>query len=204
MSKLKLSYFDFNGGRGESARLALSMANIEFEDQRVVFKDWPTLKASMPFGAMPVLEVDGTQLAQSNSINRYVGKLSNLYPSDPYQALLCDETMDAVEEMVAKISGTMFLDEDAKKAKREATASGPMTLYLTQLQANLKARGGEFFADNRLTMADLVVFLWVRGLRSGHLDYIPADLVEKVAPLLVQYQARIAQTPGVLAYYQNH
>jgi len=204
MSKLKLSYFDFNGGRGESARLALSMGNIEFEDQRVVFKDWPTLKASMPFGAMPVLEVDGIQLAQSNSINRYVGKLSNLYPSDPYQALLCDETMDAVEEIVAKISGTMFLDEDAKKAKREAVAAGPMTLYLTHLQANLKARGGEFFADNRLTMADLVVFLWVRGLRSGHLDYIPATLVEKVAPLLVQHQDRIAQTPGVLAYYQNH
>ncbi len=204
MSKLKLSYFDFNGGRGESARLALSMGNIEFEDQRVVFKDWPTLKTSMPFGAMPVLEVDGTQLAQSNSINRYVGKLSNLYPTDPYQALLCDETMDAVEEMVAKISNTMFLDDDAKKVKREAIAAGPMPLYLTHLQANLKARGGEFFADNRLTMADLVVFIWVRGLRSGHLDGIPADLVEKVAPLLVQHQDRIAQTPSVLAYYQNH
>ncbi len=204
MKKLKLSYFDFNGGRGESARLALSMANIEFEDQRVVFKDWPSLKGSMPFGAMPVLAVDGTQLAQSNSINRYVGKLSNLYPSDPYQALLCDETMDAVEEVVAKISATMFLDDDAKKAKREAVASGPMTLYLSHLQTNLTARGGEFFADNRLTMADLVVFIWVRGLRSGHLDYIPADLVDTVAPLLVEHQERVAQTPAIVAYYKNH
>ena len=78
MSKLKISYFDFNGGRGESPRLAFSMGNIEFEDQRVVFKDWPALKGTMPFGAMPVLEIDGTQVAQSNSINRYVGKLSNL------------------------------------------------------------------------------------------------------------------------------
>ncbi len=204
MKKLKLSYFDFNGGRGESARLALSMANIEFEDQRVVFKDWPSLKGSMPFGAMPVLEVDGTQLAQSNSINRYVGKLSNLYPTDPYQALLCDETMDAVEEVVAKISVTMFLGDDAKKAKREAVASGPMTLYLSHLQANLTARGGEFFADSRLTMADLVVFIWVRGLRSGHLDYIPADLVDTVAPLLVQHQERVEQTPDIVAYYKNH
>ncbi len=204
MKKLKLSYFDFNGGRGESARLALSMANIEFEDQRVVFKDWPTLKGSMPFGAMPVLEVNGIQVAQSNSINRYVGKLSNLYPSDPYQALLCDETMDAVEEVVAKLSATMFLDDDAKKAKREAVASGPMTLYLSHLQTNLKARGGEFFADNRLTMADLVVFIWVRGLRSGHLDYIPAELVDTVAPQLVQHQERVAQTPSIVAYYKNH
>ena len=98
----------------------------------------------------------------------------------------------------------MFLDDDAKKSQREAVASGPMTLYLTHLQANLKARGGEFFADNRLTMADLVVFLWVRGLRSGHLDFIAADLVDTVAPLLVQHQERVAQTPGVVASYQTH
>ena len=30
MSKLKLSYFDFHGGRGEPARLALSIGEIPF------------------------------------------------------------------------------------------------------------------------------------------------------------------------------
>jgi hypothetical protein len=35
MSKLKLTYFDFHGGRGESARLALSIGGIPFEDDRV-------------------------------------------------------------------------------------------------------------------------------------------------------------------------
>ncbi|MEY8204758.1 MAG: glutathione S-transferase family protein [Bermanella sp.] len=204
MSKLKLTYFDFNGGRGESVRLALSIGGVPFEDRRVVFKDWPALKASMPFAALPVLEIDGKQVAQSNSINRYVGKLCDLYPSDPYQALLCDEAMDAVEEIVAKISATMFIDEDAKKVQREAIAAGPLTLYLARLQAYLKERGGEFFAAERLTMADLVVSLWVRSLRGGHLDYIAADLTDKVAPLLVQHQVRVAQHPAIVAYYQDH
>ena len=204
MSKLKLTYFDFNGGRGESVRLALSIGGVPFEDRRVVFKDWPALKASMPFAALPVLEIDGKQVAQSNSINRYVGKLCDLYPSDPYQALLCDEAMDAVEEIVAKISATMFIDEDAKKVRREAIAAGPLTLYLARLQAYLKERGGEFFAAERLTMADLVVSLWVRSLRGGHLDYIAADLTDKVAPLLVQHQVRVAQHPAIVAYYQDH
>ena len=31
MAKLKLSYFDFHGGRGEPARLALSMGGVPFE-----------------------------------------------------------------------------------------------------------------------------------------------------------------------------
>jgi len=35
MQKIKLSYFDFHGGRGEPARLALSIAGIPFEDDRV-------------------------------------------------------------------------------------------------------------------------------------------------------------------------
>jgi glutathione S-transferase len=69
MPKLKLTYFDFHGGRGEPARLALSIGGIPFEDDRVAPSDWPARKPDTPFGALPVLEVDGQTLAQSNAIN---------------------------------------------------------------------------------------------------------------------------------------
>ncbi len=204
MDTLKLSYFDFNGGRGETARLALTMAGIKFEDHRVVFKDWPAVKAQTPFGAVPVLEVNGSRISQSATINRYVGKLANLYPADPYQAMLCDEVMDAVEEVVSKVSNTMFISDDAvKKEKREAIAAGPMTKYLVRLQECLKERGAEFFADNRLTVADIAVFVWVNGIRSGNIDYMPVDLPEKVAPLLIEHNARVAAHPKIKAYYQG-
>ena len=80
MAKLKLTYFDFHGGRGEPARLALSIGGIAFEDDRVQTSDWERRKGDTPFGALPVLEVDGQIVAQSNAINRYVGKLADLYP----------------------------------------------------------------------------------------------------------------------------
>jgi hypothetical protein len=35
MSEIKLTYFDFDGGRGEVVRLILSIAGIEFTDIRV-------------------------------------------------------------------------------------------------------------------------------------------------------------------------
>ncbi|GLK72327.1 hypothetical protein KHC23_13780 [Ancylobacter dichloromethanicus] len=88
MPKLKLTYFDFHGGRGEPARLALSVGGIAFEDDRVSFADWERRKADTPFGSLPVLEVDGQTLAQSNAINRYVGRLVDLYPSDLWAAAL--------------------------------------------------------------------------------------------------------------------
>ena len=40
MAKLKLTYFDFDGGRGEPARLALHIGGIAFEDHRISGKDW--------------------------------------------------------------------------------------------------------------------------------------------------------------------
>src|SRR5262245_15521888 len=67
---LKLTYFDFHGGRGEPARLALSMGGIAFEDDRVPVSDWERRKPDTPFGALPSLEKDGQIVAQSNAINR--------------------------------------------------------------------------------------------------------------------------------------
>ena len=99
MPKLKLTYFDFHGGRGEPAQLALSMGGISFEDDRLPPSDWQRRKPDTPFGALPVLEVDGQTLAESNAINRYVGKLTDLYPLDAWQAALCDEVMEAVEDI---------------------------------------------------------------------------------------------------------
>jgi glutathione S-transferase len=86
MPKLVLTYFDLDGSRGEVARLAMHLAGIAFVDKRVAGKDWPALRESTPFQSLPVLEVDGQVIAQSNTINRYLGKLAGLYPKDDWQA----------------------------------------------------------------------------------------------------------------------
>lgn len=203
MAKLKLTYFDFDGGRGEPARLALHIGGVAFEDHRVTGKDWPAFRDNTPFLAMPTLEVDGQVVSQSNSINRYVGKLSGLYPKDDWQAFLCDEVMDAAEDISTRIGQTINLPEDVKKRAREELAAGPITRYLEQFQARLKAAGGEYFADQRLTVADLKVFMLLRWLRSGALDHIPKDLVERVAPQLVRHFERVASYPKVADYYQR-
>ena len=40
-----------------------------------------------------------------------------------------------------------------------------------------------------------------RGLNSGRLDHVAADLVEQVAPALNSHAQRIANLPAVLQYY---
>ena len=203
MSEPKLTYFDFDGGRGEAARLAFAIGGVPFVDDRVPFAAWKDRKPLTPFGGLPVLEVDGRSVAQSNGINRYVGKLVGLYPADPWQAACCDEAMDAVEDIGGKIAATFELSADEKKAQREALARGPIPFFLTRLQDRLETHGGRYFADDRLTVADLKVFLWVRYLKSGALDHVPSDLPDRLAPKLVEHCERIRSLPEVKAYYAS-
>jgi glutathione S-transferase len=201
MPRIVLTYFDIDGSRGETARLAMHIAGIAFEDKRIARKDWAAVRDQYPFQGLPVLEVDGKTIAQSNTINRYVGKLAGLYPDDDWQAARVDEVMDAVEDITVRIGSTFALEGEAKQKAREALAAGALARFLQQLDARLKAGGGEWFAGNRLTVADLKCYLWVRWLKSGALDHIPADIVDRHAPLLAKHLERVKNHPGIAAYY---
>ena len=205
MHKLRLDYFDFHGGRGEVTRLIFAIGTIQFEDKRIAPSDWPSVRDDAPLHALPVLHVDGVAITQSNAINRFAGRLANLYPDDPLQALHCDEIMDAIEDVLSRIVVTFFMEDEAeKKAAREKLADGDIKLYLTYLQALLERSGNDYFVDKRLTIADLKVFVWIRSLRAGILDYIPADIVDHLAPSLAEHCDRIAAHPDITAWYSAH
>ncbi len=201
MSKFKLTYFDFNGGRGESIRIAFHAAGVDFEDHRISFEEFTKTRGDMRFTCSPELEVDGVTVTQSNSMLRYVGKMAGLYPEDDLQALYCDEAMDAVEDLLHQIVQSFGLEGDELKAAREKLVDGWITVFVKGLADILERGGGEYFADNRLTIADLKVFMQIRMLRAGTLDHVPTDLVDKLAPGLVQHEERVGNDPIVTEYY---
>ncbi len=134
---------------------------------------------------------------------RYIGRMAGLYPEDHLQALNCDEVMDATEDLTNIIVRTFGLEGEALKEAREALVSGWINTFLNGLNELLERGGGEYFADNRLTMADLKTFLIVRWLMSGALDHVPTDIVENVAPALVTHHDRVLADPIVTAYYAS-
>ncbi len=203
MTNYKLTYFDFAGGRGEPIRIALHAAGIEFEDQRLLFPEFSKIRQALRFSALPVFEIDGVAVTQSNAISRYVGKLAGLYPKDDLQALYCDEALDAVEDISHYIGQTLGLQGEELRVAREKLVNGWLKIFLKGLSALLVRGGGQYFAGNRLTIADLKVLMNTRWLRSGMLDHVPSDLVEQLAPNLVEHQARIEAEPVVTAYYAS-
>ena len=203
MTHLTLTYFDFHGGRGEPARLALHIGGIAFEDKRFAPADFAEIRKSAPLGQVPTLHVDGVLVTQSDAITRYAGKLAGLYPQDALQALLCDEVLQAVEDVNVLVGASFGLTGEALKEARTNLVAGPLPKYLDWLQSQLLAHGGEYFADGRLTIADLKVFVFLRSLMSGQLDHVPTDLVSQHAPQLAAHVQRISQTPAIVQYYAS-
>ena len=76
-------------------------------------------------------------------------------------------------------------------------------LFCATIDPKLTRGGGEYFAGNGLTVADLKAFVQTRSLRSGKLDHVPADLVQRLAPGLVEHQERIEGDHRVAVYYDS-
>lgn len=203
MPEYKLTYFDFDGGRGEPVRIAFHAAGIEFEDNRISFAEFGETRNGFRFNAVPVLHIDGVEFSQSSAMSSYVGKMAGLYPTDALQAFYCDEVLGAIEDLSHYVVQTFGKEGDELKAARKKLADGWLTTYLRGLSELLERGGGEFYADNKLTIADLKSFVQVRFLASGTLDHVPTDIVETLAPNLVEHYKRVAADPRVVAYYES-
>jgi glutathione S-transferase len=196
----KLTYFDAPVSRGEECRLALHIAGVEFEDHRVRSAEWPALKPSTPFGAMPVLEIPGhAPLGQSNAILVLVGRLHGLHPSEPFEAARHEAMMHSVEDLRVRISPTgRIKDEGEKKKAREELASSYLPAWGASVEKQLG--DGPFFGGAALQVVDLKLFVATRWLKNGALDYIPATVLDAFPKLNRLYDA-VQDHPGVKSWY---
>lgn len=200
MSKPKLTYFDAPVSRGEECRLALHLAGVDFDDERIKREEWPALKPKTPFGALPVFTIPGQPpIAQSNAILVLIGRRHGLHPKDDFEAARHEAIMQYVEDLRAHISPTMRMQNEAeKKAARESLATG----YLPSWGANVERQIGEgpFFGGAAVNVVDLKLNIVVRWLRSGVLDHIPSTVFAD-CPKLNRLHDAVAEHPKVKAWY---
>jgi glutathione S-transferase len=200
MSKPRLMYFDAPVSRGEECRLALHCAGVEFEDVRLKRDQWQSLKATTPFGSVPVYEVEGQPpLAQSNAILALIGRQHGLHPQDLFEAARHEAMMCHVEDLRASISPTLRISDEAEKKKaREAIVAG----YLPTWGANAEKQigGGPFFGGAKLHVVDFKIYVVYRWLSSGTLDHIPKEIFAPFTKLARVHDA-VRDEPRVKNWY---
>ncbi|XP_055298070.1 glutathione S-transferase-like isoform X2 [Sitodiplosis mosellana] len=150
----KLYYFDIRG-LGEQIRILLAYGGIEYEDIRITQEEWPAIKPTMPFGQIPVLEVDGTRVYQSTSITRYLAKHVGLAGADDWESLLIDIAVDNLNEFDSKLVAAHYEKDDAIKAiKLAAVKDEILPFYLDKFESFAKENNGHL-ALGKLTWADI-------------------------------------------------
>ncbi len=197
--KPKLTYFNVPG---RVAGLRIMMFRIfgkgGWEDERVEFKDWPSMKPTLPLQFLPLLTLpDGRTVHQADAMERWAGKLAGLYPSDPDEALFVDEMISTVYEARAKAPrpSSVVTKEMLPDLWKEFT-EGTMRTFFDFIQDRV---AGPFFRGAELTVADLTLFMLVTTFVNGEIPFVPSSYIDGW-PAIKAHYAAVRAHPLVQAY----
>jgi len=214
---IKLTYFGIEGV-AEKVRLALVMTGTEFEDHRITFEEFGELKASLPMGMVPVMEVDGKTLTQSMAMLRWAGKTlggGKLFPDDKYFEI--EETIGLHEDLARAwmpplyvgmrpaMLGHEFANDDEKSAKikamRESFAKEGLPKFLGYYNTQLE-KTGAFFCGPEVTIADLAILPQVRYFKKGVADFVDPTVVDQF-PAVTAWCERMMAVPEIAKWYSS-
>ncbi|XP_064153360.1 hematopoietic prostaglandin D synthase-like [Anguilla rostrata] len=181
MSLYKLIYFNMRG-RAELSRYILAYAEIPFQDHRVEWTDWPSLKTSFPLEQLPVLEVDGVELNQSLAIARFLAKEAGLTGTSRLEEAQADAMVESLNDFTLMIPWREE-DQELKKQKIDELFDCNAPKLLSFLDKHLG--DGDWLVGNAVTWADLywhVCFTTFSVLRPDFASRTPGlcALVDRV------------------------
>jgi len=228
-----LHYFAFRG-RALACRVALfnALGPTGWIDTRVSlpkFKQEPkparnpdrlTNGTTYVTNNLPQLNLpDGTKVTQSHAIARYAAKLSSvgssttfpeyhvkdLYPTDPQRALLVDEAISVVDQILLLTPKDPDVEVRAKR-RREYHESGFLRVGMELLEGRLRisAKDGPFILGDQLTIADLYVRAPLADLFDlKQFDGIP-DSFYSDFPHVKKCAASVLDHPLLKAYHTHY
>lgn len=151
----KLIYFNARG-RAEHIRYIFAYAGIDYIDERIPKERWPELKKSMPYGMLPVLEIDGKPIAQSNAVARYLARKHDLTGRDEWESMLCDVLVDTLGDLKQSISHYRTEEDLFKKEEKKAKLlKETIPFYLNKFEQAIGENGG-YAVGSTTTWADFV------------------------------------------------
>ncbi|CAJ0932181.1 unnamed protein product, partial [Mesorhabditis belari] len=203
MPSYKLTYFDVRG-RGEVPRQLFALAGVPYEDVRITFEEWAEKKGTLqlPYGQLPILEVDGVILAQSGAIARFLAKRFGYYGENDFEAAQIDEFLDAFTDFFTEQK--MFfpiyigkMEGDKEAARKELFEPARDKYFPIFVERFLKKSAIGFLVGSKLSYADLAL----AGQTLCLLDFMP-DCMDKY-PELVAHLDLVNSVPAIKEWIEK-
>nr|AGA61750.1 glutathione S-transferase 2 [Ancylostoma duodenale] len=200
---MEYKFYYFPGrGLGEVSRQLFALAGVHYEDIRVPKEQWPELKPKMPFGQMPVLEVDGQQIPQSLAIARYLARKFGYAGKTPYEEAIVDALADQYKDFYVEIKGYYYpamglAEGDVEEAKKKNILIPARDRYLGYMTDFLKKSSSGFLAGQELTYADLILAEHIHTMRSVFPEYT------KGFPEIEEHYEKVTSVPALKKWMET-
>lgn len=174
---MKLYYHPISG-HAHRAHLFLSLLGLDFELVEVDLmkaeqKTESFLKLN-PFGQVPVLEDDGTVIADSNAILVYLASRygdASWLPKDPLGAATVQRWLSVAAGEIASGPATARIIKLFKKPLDPADAIARAHRILGLVDGSLS--GAQWIAASHPTIADIALYSYIARAPEGNVDLAP-------------------------------
>jgi len=194
-SHYKLYYFNHRG-RAELSRLIFVTAGQPYEDVRFDDAQWMTHKKEMPFGQLPVLQIDSEKIGQSSAIAHYLALQFGLAGKTPIESLKCHALAETVRDLMEMMSRIMFSEKDEERKKVMRTELETWVKdSVEKFESYLKTGGTGFLVGKTLTYADLAIY----NAYFSVSQFLGRDVLVG-HPLLQTHSKTISSVPRIAEY----
>jgi len=200
MPTYRLIYFNARA-RAEIIRLIFAAAGVEYEDVRIMKDQWSAMKAETPFGQLPVLEVDGVKLCQSNACARYLARKFDLAGKTELDQARADMLIDCFVDSLEPLTAVFRAKDEITKAEaKKKYMEEQLPAYLTLLEDLLATNhGGEkFFVGDELTWVDLAFINFVEWI-----GFVSDDNPLNNHPKLAALKERVEKLPKIAEWIEK-
>lgn len=192
MPTYKLTYFNVRY-IAEPIRYLLSYMGIEFQDVRLKRDQWLEKKNSMPFGKIPILEIDGKTFHQSSAICRYLGNKAGLSGKTLLENLQIDQIVGASTDLNGEVSKFLrsAADPATKEQNRQTVVHEILPFYFKRFEEVLKNNNG-YLANGKLSWADI----YLVGSSESLPEILLVPITDKY-PHFSTLQRNVQSLPGI-------
>jgi len=193
-----LTYFE-RYGLAEQVRWMLAAAGIEWNQVALqTHEEFLALRkeGKLLYGQLPLLEIDGLRLVQSQAMVRYVAQRGGLWGRTPAESAMVDMVAEGIRDARGPVVSFPFTSDQKALADeipfRVAKQLMPLEAYLQQ-----KTDGSPFFLESGLSAADVLLAEFLEELiaiRAGSVaNYASCSALHK----------QITQLPGIQTYLKS-
>ena len=167
MSVIVLSYFGLNGRAGY-LRAALTLTDVQWQNNVVAGADWPAMKANLPlkFSTLPLLEVDGKLLNQSYAILDYICTENKIGSTTAYERGLSTNILMNTENFMQTMSQAKYKEKDEEKKQQLLKELGTVHLpsLLDHVESVMVDQGRAYVVDDVINPCDIVLNVLISDL----------------------------------------